>query len=372
MIRYELSLSTDRGVWICPISTALDFSYTYRVNHLGSLTMTLPASFDADLIQRDRLIYIWRHSEGKSLFFPYFITRKRPYTRNDRHYLEVHGVGPNTILDWRIVAYYEASANATGDAIECDDLMKDIFGTNFLTCTLYDTGAADNDREWAEHLSVQGDNTAGPPITKSFDWRNVLAILQELSDESRELGTQVWFEMAVASVTRTDIQLQFRTMTGQPGTDLTGLGVRFAEERGNLRDAYLEYDWSEERTYVYGLGRGETDNRNIQPASDTTRIGESYWGRKEDKASAIMQEEDDDIGVAGEARSRLNEQRPIIRAGGQALDTSAFRLGVDWKPGDKVRVKYRGIEFDAIIPVLNVHVGSDGKEDIQARLEYVE
>jgi hypothetical protein len=333
--------------------------------------MTLPSSFDTSLLERDQFVYIWRHSEGQSLFFPFFVSSWRPFTRNDQRYLKVQGVGPNAILDWRVVAYYAGAANATLTAVEADDGMKDIFDTSFLTCTLFG-GGADDDREWSEHLSVQGDLTAGQQITKAFAWRNVLAVMQELGEESKDRGTQVWFEVAVASVTRSDIQFEFRTSTGQPvgGRDLTSLGVVFSESRGNLRNAYLEYDHSDERTYVYGLGEGEEDARNIQTASDTDRINQSYWGRKEDKINAMMQTTN--AGVEGEARARLESKRPIIRAGGEAIDTSAFRLGVDWKPGDKVRASYQGQEFDAIIPVLTVSVASNGKEDIIARLEYVE
>jgi hypothetical protein len=247
--------------------------------------------------------------------------------------------------------------------------MKDIFNTNYISVAAFEGGADTTERQWTEHLSVQGDHTAGPQVTKAFAWRNVLTVLQELSDESRERGTQVWFEVAVSSVTRTDIQFEFRTMTGQPGADLTNLGVVFSEDRGNLRFAYLEYDYSDEQTYVYGLGMGEEDLRNVQTASDTDRVNQSYWGRKEGKIQAIMQTTDN--GVEGEARARLESKRPIIRAGGEALDTAAFRLGVDWRPGDKVRAKYREVEFDAIIPFLNVTVDSTGKEDIIARLEYV-
>jgi hypothetical protein len=370
MARYELWLSTDQGVWLESLSTIVELNYTWRVNHPGSMTLTLPASFDESLIERDRIVHIWRHSGGTSLHFPYFIDRNRPFTRNDKHQIAVHGAGPNVILDWREVAYYAGDANATLTAVEADDGMKDIFNKNFISVTAFDVGEDTTQRQWTEHCSVQGDLTAGPQITKAFAWRNVLSVMQELSEESKDRGTQVWFEMAVASVTRTDIQFEFRTTTGQPGSDLTGLGVVFSEDRGNLRDAYLEYDWSEERTYIYGLGESEEDDRNVQTASDTTRINQSYWGRKESKINAVMQTTN--AGVEGEARAKLEASRPIIRAGGQALDTEAFRLGVDWKPGDKVRVKYRDIEFDAIIPVLNVSVASNGKENIEARLEFVE
>jgi hypothetical protein len=370
MARYELWLASDRGVYLQTISTVLDFSYTYHVNNVGSMSMTLPGSFDIGLIARDRLVYIWRHSEGRSLFFPYFIDRWQPFTRDDHRYLEVHGVGPNAILDWREVAYYAGDANATMTAIEADDGMKDIFNLNYLNVAAFDAGEDTTERQWTEHLSVQGDLTAGPAITKRFAWRRVLDVLQEISEDTRQQGNQVWFGMAVASVTRTDIQFEFRTMTNQPGSDLTGLGVVFSEERGNLRNAYIEYDYGDERTYIYGLGMGEEDDRNVQTVSDAVRIGQSYWGRKEDKINAIMQTADN--GVLSEARTRLESKRPIIRAGGEALDTQAFRLGVDWKPGDKVRAKYVDTEFDAIIPVLNVSVSGNGKEDIVARLEYVE
>jgi len=52
------------------------------------------------------------------------------------------------------------------------------------------------------------------------------------------------------------------------------------------------------------------------------------------------------------------------------LDTRGTRFGRDWDFGYKVRAKYRGQEFDAIVRAVTISVDENSKEDIQARLEY--
>ena len=52
------------------------------------------------------------------------------------------------------------------------------------------------------------------------------------------------------------------------------------------------------------------------------------------------------------------------------VDTQGTRFGRDWDFGDKVRARYRGQEFDAIIRSVVLSMDDSGQETIRAKLEY--
>jgi hypothetical protein len=142
--------------------------------------------------------------------------------------------------------------------------------------------------------------------------------------------------------------------------------VVFSEEGRNLRDPFIEYDYTEEVNYIYAGGKGNRGDRTIYQFYDEDRIKASTWNRCEAFVDARGQIKD---GLTDAGRSALEEGRPIVRAGGIPVDTPGTAFGYHWDHGYKVRMKYRRQEFDCIVrsTVLNVR---DGQESIDARLEY--
>ena len=135
----------------------------------------------------------------------------------------------------------------------------------------------------------------------------------------------------------------------------------------------ISYDYGDEITYVYAAGKGEEDERTVQQAYDDTRYGASQWNRCEAFADARDQGGPETTwadAVADVARSKLEAGRPIIRAGGLPQDTAGTRFGLHWNHGDRVRMRYRRLEFDCIVRATVLRMGGDGYETIEARLEY--
>lgn len=371
--QYEIWLTDDTGMRLAQLNGRallddfLELDCTKTVNDLGSLQLTVPWSFDRNLLKRDNMVQIWRAPTGGrlSLFQAYFLYDWKFSISGSRRSVTLWGVGPNAILSWRRVAYFNNETQSTFEAVEADDAMKDIVNTNIVSVTAFETGADTTDRQWST-VSVQTDLTNGPQIDGQYAWRNVLDVLQDMSADSHSKGTQVWFDM-VPILGANSISFQFRTFTGQPGQDLTSKGVGFSFDKGTLRSASLEYDYSQEKTYIYGLGQGEDSDRNIQTASDSTRINESAWGRKEDVANATIDEEDD--GVQSAADGGLYIGRPRIRFDAVPQDTAEFRFGRDWDWGDKVRARFDNLEFDSIIYTVRLSVRNQ-QENITTKLEY--
>ncbi len=187
-----------------------------------------------------------------------------------------------------------------------------------------------------------------------------------LANAAREAGTEVFFSIEPNVVTGSSISFQFRTTINQPGQDVTSRVV-FDQRRGNMREPSLEYDYSEEENYIYAAGQGEETARNIQQVYDTERYSASIWNRCEGFADARNQTADNGVREAG--RAQLEEGRPRIRASATPVDTAGTRFGIDWDFGDKVRWRYKNIEFDTIIRAVTISV-ENKREQIQARLDF--
>jgi len=362
---YELWLTTGAGMRIVSLDDALWFNATRVVNDVGRFQVGLPGSFDTALIKPDRMVQIWRAPEGGrlSLWRPFFI-RKWRYEGSGG--VVIGGPDVNDLLRRRIVAAYSGSSQASKVGY-ADDMMKGMVSEAVAdgVAPTPDAGT----RVW-DNFSVQADLGLGPTLTMSFAWRRLDRRLPKISRAARKAGTEVFFDIVASDVSGGSISLEFRTYTGQPGRDRTGLGMVFDQERGNLEDPFLVYDYTEEINYVYAGGQGQQSEREVQQVYDEARYNVSAWGRCEGFAEARSQGAAN--GVREMGRAMLEGYRPRRRFGGWPVDTAGTRFGKDWDHGDKIRARYRGEEFDAIVRVTSVGVDEGGKETTPARMEYEE
>ena len=253
---------------------------------------------------------------------------------------------------------------------QADDMLKAIVTDSIADGTAPAPTAGT--RVWSD-LSIAGDLADGPTLEKGFAWKQLLTpagggIMGDIAKAAKEAGTEVFFAVVPKTVSATSITFEFRTSTGQPGMDVSDRVV-FDQERGsNLNDPYLEYDYTKEQNYIYSAGQGDMDERNVQQVYDASRYNASAWNRCEGFADARNQAEDNEVREAG--RAKLAEGRPVRRFGGVPVDTQGTRFGRDWDFGDKVRARYRGQEFDAIIRSVVLSMDDSGQETIRAKLEY--
>jgi hypothetical protein len=369
---YEFYLTNDAGVRIDYIGEILSATMTITDGKIGAATFTLPQTFDTNLIKPDYIIQPWRKPDGgsMSLLRPYFIRKWRFETRGADETIVVTGYDSNELLRRRIVAAYSRSSAATKTLDFADDMMKEFVTQQFADGV---APAVDEGTRVLSGFSVQGDASAGPLISVSGAWKKLLSksgggIIGAIKKASREKGTEVFFDVKTTNVTESTIAFQFQTKIGQPGQDVSDRVV-FSQEDGNLRDPFLEFDYTNEENYIYALGPGQQSNRNVQQVADSARYNVSKWARIEGTAEARGQSDDDDeIQASGE--SKLEQGRPIRRFGGIPVDTGKTRFGVNWNWGDRVTAKYRGQEFDAIIRTVTVSVDENGRETIRARLDF--
>jgi len=367
---YELWLTDDRGMRIADrrgrtmLDGFLNFTASRIANDVGSLTLALPATFDTGLLRPDRMVQVWRGPVGGrlALWRVYLVRWWRLETRGRQEMITIGGRDTIDLLRRRIVAAYAGSDEASKSG-HADDMMKEVVSE--MVADGVDPTPTAGSRVWGD-LHVQGDLGVGPELSKSFAFKEVLETVQAIAKAAREAGTEVFFDVVPDVVTSSSISFEFRTTTRQPGRDVSG-SVVFDQARGNLADPFLKYDYSDAVNYVYALGQGQEDNRNVQQVYDADRYGVSQWARCEGKVE-VQSDTDNVIREGG--RAALADGRPRRQFGGVPLDTRGTRFGRDWDFGYKVRARYRGEEFDAIVRSVVLSVNGKGEETVQARLEY--
>ena len=364
-VNYELWLTDNTGeTRLALLDMFSSFQYARVQNDVGAWWVELPADFDEDLITVDGRVEFWRGWEaGKlALDFVGFIRRLRfEMDKDGQEIITISGPDANDILDRRIVAYAAGSAQAS-NTDEADDMISARFRQN-----MGDT-ATDTDRDMtAFGFTREGFLSQAPSITKAFAWRNVLKTMQDIAVAST---TTVYFGLEPLSAS----EFEFRTRVGQWGQDrsdnTSSAFLQFGPQWGNVENASLEYDYTEEVTYVYAGGQGEQSEREIVELEDTTRTARSPINRREAFADARSDALTD--GVTAAARRRLVDGRPRLRFRCDLLDTEQARYQRDWHFGDKVAVSYHGRQFAGPILAVQVGVDREGKETIKARLEVEE
>ena len=361
MIRHEVWLTDERGNRLILLDNIEMFQWTRIVNGIGRCTIILKDDLPEHMIDIDRRIEIRRAPEDKEFNLEnyYFIRRpERDTDQNNINRLTVYSLDPNELLKRRIVAYAAGSAQANKTDF-IDDMMKEIVYENL------GAGAIAARDMTGSGFTIAPDAGLGPSITKSFARRNVLTILQDLSDIARNEGTEVYF-----AVVPNGLDFRFETYIGQPGLDRTydtADPIIFSLEFGNLLMPTLEEDFEDEVNYVYGGGQGEGVGRTIVEVNDAVRINRSIWNRRE--AFRDARHEATAAGVEDEAQARLAEGRPKRRFAGILISTPTTRYGTDWNLGDRCGISYAGQQFDGLIRAISGSVNREGFERVEARVE---
>jgi len=378
--RYEIWLCNPDGTRIADLmgetllERTLSFTATRIANDIGTLTIEVPETFDRALLRRDLIIQVWRAGDAASLslFRPYFLRRWTFQTRRGETSLELHGRCPNDLLRRRVVTSAPGTLVSTKGGlyggIPADDIMKEIVSEALIDATggygwpvpVYGT------RVWPL-FSVEANAGAGPVLTNPVDvsYEYVLqtrerGALFQVINEALRSAVNLYFDVVPLVITGDQMTYIFRVRLDQPGQDITGEGVLFSQDRGNLTDCELSYDYTAEENYIYGVKEAGPYDTKVNQRYTAADHDASIWNRCEGTV-------DRDTKSTG---NYLRSKRGKVNFTASITDTQGMRFGVDWHWGDKVRVRYQNFQIDAVIKAVTLQVDRNGKEKIGARLEY--
>lgn len=364
MSSWEIWHTDNRGRRIALLDYALGWSLVRNANTVGQFSLPLPYNINTKLFTEDSIIEFWRATTG--ILKPEFVgfVRKQDFSETEQgdKIFTVGGPDQNYLLSGRIVAY-NAGNSYTSKSGSADNLMRAIVRENLgALCT-------DTSRDLSSiGLSVEADLSLGQSIDLGFSRKNLLDTLQKMADTSAQKGTPLYFRLSPGWAADGTITFRFEVVKNWLGNDRvdTGSPVVFGDEWGNLTEATLSYDYSDEVTYVYAGGPGEDDFRYVYPLGDTARLGASPWNRRESFVDASNLTK---LEVQSKAREALEAGKPTVRFSGTLLEGENSQYGVHWNFGDWVSATFCGRTFMGMVKAIRIDVDANGNESIQARLE---
>lgn len=353
--KYEVRISDQSGNDIGQQTNFTSIKLSRAVNDIGTLELIVPSWDTFDLFKPDARISISRSINNGPLKLVgdtvWIVTGRKKIRKNRSKSLVIYAKDSNLLLDRHIVAYSAGTSQAQ-QTTYADDLMKSLVSQN-LGSSATDTTRA------ITGLTVASNNSLAPSLSKAFSYRNVLTVLQELSQASYQTGTYLAFDIYCASANSFD----FRTYPNVRGIDKrysTAALPLVINSDINIGDMEYFEDYEKNANAVYAGGQGEQSNRLIVTQIDSTRnysnIGriERFVDARNANTSAL---------VSSEASTALRNNRPKTSFVGTLIQTDNLLFGRDINFGDyvSVQVDVKTI-VDCRIDAFGIQLGADGKE----------
>lgn len=357
--QWQIELLRDDGTRLAWLYNAGPFAVTSAMNTWGSFELVLPQAFDKTLATRDRRVRFWRKPQGgvSAVEFEGIVRRVTTAQDANGQYVRVlRGPSLEYLLSGRVIAAY-AGASGADKTAAIDDMMK-----AFVTEQMGSSASASRQLP-ASLFTVQGNATLGTSTTKAASYRNLLDVLRELSDASRQLDAtkEVFFWMQPIPP-----GFEFRTALGQPGADRTtaATALVFSPRRGNLLNGALDENWMDEANHAYALGLGTGTGRTVTSASNAARVGGSLLALRE-----VDIQHNYATGGAEAAASAVNAARPALTFTGELQSVGSTVYGRDWGKFDKVLIDFDDRQFPALVRSVTAQVDETGRETLSAYAE---
>lgn len=359
-MRYEVVWQDQFGVKKGVIQAFESLEYVKSQNTIGSLVVNLPRG----LMQYDQfavgdIFEVWREKAGTLELqneIAYFLQNWEFWTDGEgAEYIRLTALDANWLLDTAIVWAYAASAGARKTAIP-DDMMKAIVEEQLGVTA----GTTRTKLTCAPDLGA-----GGASITKSFAYRNVLTIVQELAELANEGGVKLCFDV----VRTAPGAFEFRTYTGQRGQNhgrLSGDPRLVGKQYGNLSEESFGAYHGDERNVVLVGGQGEEAARAMAMRSNTTRVNASKWNRREYFKDSRNDETTAALEADGDAA--LDEFKPRQVLTGTLHDTPGMQYNIHYGFGDVLSVEAFGYFVDCHVGAVRVRVDQDGGEQLDVKL----
>ena len=360
-MRYELVWYTHEGVRKGVIQAFNSLEYIKTQNQIGSLVVDLPRG----LLQYDQfsvgdIFEVWREKNGTLELqneTAYFLQNWEFWTDSEgAEYIRLTAFDANWLLDTAIVWAYAGSAAASMTDYP-DDMMKTIVENEL--------GATSGQVSRTKLTCAPDLSAGGASITKSFAYRNVLTVLQEICETAHE--NDVWLGFDV--VRTAPGVFEFRTYTNQRGQDhgrASGDPRLVGRQYGNLSEATFGTYHADERNVILVAGQGEDSARTLVTRSNNERMFASKWNRRE----YFKDSRDDETTAALEADgdAALDEFRPRQVLTGTLHDTPGMQFGIHYQFGDVLSAEAFGYHVDCHVGSVRVRVDQDGGEQLDIRL----
>lgn len=145
---------------------------------------------------------------------------------------------------------------------------------------------------------------------------------------------------------------------------MTGSNRRvLSTDFNNLVNPSLSFDAENERNYGYVTGTGLTSDRQVVIVSDSDRINNSRWNRRELQVMAsYLGAGTTDAYLTSQGNAALYKYRPKTSLTGEIRENKNFRYGVNFDYGDKMIAQYLGYTFNVHVNKVDIEVSPGGRQ----------
>lgn len=336
------------------------------VGVVGSVTFSIPGDYPREYLQKDGIITIHRAPRNRPrylLFNKIYFLRRRVLTlAGGSETWQITAYCPNYLLSspsgqrGRVVAYDADSAQAVQSDF-ADDMLKAVMRQNVGAL------ATDTARDLSAYLDIQADLSAGPVVQKEFSNRILVPVLNEICQASVTAGTYLaWDIVCTQEPNNGSFRLEFQTFVGQRGQDhrvTSGDAVQIGTDFGNLDDAAIDDDWSEEENYIRAGGQDNGAYRIYRSGGDVAAMAESPFNRRETFIDLSNVSDPTTLDDEIDAALRAGVPRPYYS--GTLIPQDQTMFDVDWGFGDYLPVQAKGRAFDARVDAMTVGFNSKGE-----------
>jgi ReqiPepy6 Gp37-like protein len=309
MTNYSVRMWSPTGESIGPLRWK-SFDCTLAERMIGVLTIQLFPEYRDDLFQRDCRIALLRAPEGvfiesgKLVGDTMWLLTKRARTldQNGQHTITLTCQHPNVLMNRRVVAYDEDSAESRKSDL-ASDVLYDYINENFVAATV----AARNISTSHFVLDPRPSPAFGPTLEMEGSYRSVMSILQDAAQSAAAQSSYIGYEVYVQTAPGPfRVRLYNRVRSTDRGAT-SGQPLIIGPYTAKMIRVDVSEDWSTSVSVAYAGGSGNLDERIVSSQEDTTLSGQSPIGRFEHFESFNA---DDATLLSTSAYKMLRDYRP--------------------------------------------------------------
>lgn len=376
---YELQIKDHSGIVQSVITQWDRLEFRHHLNDISTLTLRLDRNNpQVSNLLTDYQIEVWRSFHSSSVD----IDRYKEWEgfiragvddipeSGDQQFIS-RALGYNFLLAGRHILYPSGSSQAQKSAV-AETVMKEFVDENA------GPGATSPPRLLAagafSGLTIEADQARGSNWTGARAYRNLLSVLQEISEANG-------FDFGIVGTGAATFEFRAkpapwgsdRSDAGlDPSTGLNGAGnapVIFNLERGNVRNLTYTLNRMTEVNAAIALGQGIEDDREVIQRTDAAAIAVSPWNRREGTRQANRESATAGLNAIGDAM--LDELKARETLDFAVLQGGGVFYGRDYFLGDLVTGTLdTDVNVDKKIVGVAITV-AQGDEIIQLELEDV-